>query len=60
MVETFGVILRRDLVTLMKNMAISCGFNRNRSNSTGSGTLSVDSFESYEEELHNFGGFIQR
>ena len=60
MVETFGVMLRRDLVVLMKNMAMSCGFIHNRSNSTGSDTLSVDSTESYEEEVHNFGGFFQQ
>ncbi len=60
MVETFGAMLRRDLVTLMKNMATSCGFSRNRSNSTGSDTLSVNSSESYEEEVHDFGSFLQR
>ena len=59
MVETFGVMLRQDLVVLMKNMTMSRGFSRNRSNSTGPDTLSVDSSESYEEEVHNFGGFFQ-
>ena len=58
-VETFGVMLRRDLVVLMKNMAMSHGFSWNCSNSTGSDTLSVDSSESYKEEVHNFGGFFQ-
>jgi hypothetical protein len=60
MIQDFGVMLRRDLVTLMKNMAMPCGFVRNRSNSTGSDTLSVGSYESYEEEIHDFGEILQR
>lgn len=54
MVETFGAMLRQDLVTLMDNMATS-GFNRNRSHSTGSDTLSVDSSDSYVQEPQDVG-----
>ena len=53
MIETFGKILREDLVALMKNMSMSSGFNRNRSNSTGSDTLSIDSFESCEDDAQD-------
>jgi len=58
MVQNFGVMLRRDLVTLLKSMATPSGFVRNRSDSTGSETLSVNSYESYEEEPHNFGKIL--
>lgn len=60
MIQDFGAMLRRDLVNLMKNMAKPCGFTRNRSNSTGSETLSVGSYESYEEDIHDFGEVLQR
>jgi hypothetical protein len=55
MVESFGKILRRDLIALRNNMAMSYGFSRNRSHSTGSDTLSIDSFESYQEVPQDVG-----
>jgi len=53
MVQTFGEILSQDLITLMRNMATSSGFGRNRSDSTGSDTLSIDSGQSYELMAQN-------
>ena len=51
MVKIYGTILREDLATLLTNVKADAarGFNRNRSNSTGSDTLSIDSFESWAD-----------
>jgi len=58
MVQNFEVMLRKDLVTLLKSMAMPSGFIWNYSDSTGSETLSISSYKSYKNEPHNFGKIL--
>jgi hypothetical protein len=59
MIQAFGKILREDLITLKTNVDASGGFSRNRSDSTGSDTLSVDSVGSYKAVSQDVGGTFQ-
>lgn len=59
MIQAFGKILREDLITLKTNVDTSGGFTRNRSDSTGSDTLSVDSVGSYQAVSQDIGGTFQ-
>ena len=59
MIKVFAKILREDLIALKANVEASGGFNRNRSGSTGSDTLSVDSADSYKAVSHDVSGSFQ-
>jgi hypothetical protein len=59
MIKAFARILREDLITLKTNVEASGGFSRNRSDSTGSDTLSVDSADSYKAVSQDVGGSFQ-